>query len=87
MILSQVLPVNGTIGSDDVGYLTVTKVNGKDIRSLEDLAGALQQPVDGFVKVETVEDPKQIELDAAQAQMDEPRLRENFGIPTLQRLK
>src|SRR5437660_6342560 len=87
VILSQVLPVNGTIGYDDVGYLTVTKVNGKDIRSLEDLAGALQQPVDGFVKVETIEDPKQIELDAAQAQLDEPRLQENFGIPALQRLK
>ena len=87
VILSQVLPVNGTIGYDDVGYLTVTKVNGKEIRSLEDLAEALQQPADGFVKVETVEDPKQIELDASQAQTDEPRLRENFGIPALQRLK
>src|SRR5438874_8009227 len=87
VILSQVLPVNGTIGYDDVGYLTVTKVNGKEVHSLDDLAGALQQPVDGFVKVETVEDPKQIELDASQAQMDEPKLQENFGIPVLQRLK
>ena len=39
------------------------------------------------IKVETVEDPKQIELDASQAQLDEPRLQENFGIPVLQRLK
>src|SRR5881275_3136746 len=54
VILSQILPVNGTIGYDDVGYLTVIKVNGKEVHSLEDLAGALQQPVDGFVKVETV---------------------------------
>jgi hypothetical protein len=87
VILSQVLPVNGTIGYDDVGYLTVIKVNGKEVHSLDDLAGALQQPVDGFVKVETVEDPKQIELDANQARLDEPRLQENFAIPVLQRLK
>src|SRR5438105_9058613 len=87
VILSQVLPVNGTIGYDDVGYLTVTKVNGKEVRSLDDLAAAVQQPVDGLVKVETVEDPKQIEVDAGQAQLDEPRLQENFGIPVLQRLK
>ena len=87
VILSQTLPVNGTIGYDDVGYLTVTKVNGKEISSLDDLAEAAKQPINGFFKIETVEDPKQIELDVTQVQADEPRLRESYGIPTLQRLK
>src|SRR5947207_213357 len=87
VVLSQVLPVNGTIGYEDFGYLTVTKVNGKDIHSLDDLADAVKQPLDGFDRIETEEDPKVIPLDVAQAQNDEPTLRENYGIPALQRLK
>jgi hypothetical protein len=87
VILSQILPVNGTIGYEDFGYLTVTKVNGKDIHSLDDLAEAVKHPADGFDRIETEEDPKVIPLDAAQAQADEPTLRENYGIPALQRLK
>ncbi len=33
VILSQVLPANSTIGYDDLAYLTVKKVNGKEIKS------------------------------------------------------
>jgi PDZ domain len=62
-------------------------VNGKDIHSLDDLAEAVKQPLDGFDRIETEEDPKVIPLDVAQAQNDEPTLRENYGIPALQRLK
>src|SRR5437660_1081958 len=62
VILSQVLPANSTIGYDDLAYLTVKKVNGKEIKSLDDLAEAVKQPVAGFIKIETEEDPKQIEL-------------------------
>src|SRR5436309_8979553 len=65
VILSQVLPANSTIGYDDLSYLTVTKVNGKEIKSLGDLAEAVKKPIDGFIKIETEEDPKQTELDAA----------------------
>ena len=67
VILSQVLPANSTIGYDDFSYLTVKKVNGKEIKSLADLAEAVKQPFDGFIKIETEEDPKQIELDAARS--------------------
>jgi hypothetical protein len=47
----------------------------------------VKHPVNGFHRIETEEDPKVIPLDAAQAQADEPTLRENYGIPALQRLK
>src|SRR6266699_1673770 len=43
VILSQVLPANSTIGYDELAYLTVTKVNGKEIKSLDDLAEAAKQ--------------------------------------------
>ena len=88
VVLSQVLPANTTIGYDDVAYLTVTKVNGKEINSLRDVAEAVKQPLDGgFIKIETVEDPKQLELDAAQVAAEVPALQENYGIPSLQRLE
>src|SRR5438477_743346 len=86
VILSQVLPANSTIGYDELSYLTVTKVNGKEIKSLGDLAEAVKQPINGFIKIETEEDPKQIELDAAQVAAEAPNLQENYGISSLHRL-
>jgi hypothetical protein len=88
VILSQVLPANSTIGydSDDFAYLTVTKVNGKEIKSLRDLAEATQQPLEGgFIKIET-EEQKQIEVDAAQVAAEAADLQENYGISALNRL-
>jgi S1-C subfamily serine protease len=87
VILSQVLPANNTIGYEDFAYLTVTKVNGKEINSLGDLAEAVQHPINGFIKIETEEDPKQIELEAAQVAAEAPALQESYGIPSLQRLE
>ncbi|MGZ4985812.1 MAG: hypothetical protein ACXV8A_06945, partial [Chthoniobacterales bacterium] len=59
----------------------------KEIKSLRDLAEAVKQPIDGFIKVETEEDPKQIELDAAQVATEAASLQENYGLPALQRLE
>src|SRR5437588_8625225 len=87
VILSQVLPANNTIGYEDFAYLTVTKVNVKEINSLGDLAEAVQHPINGFIKIETEEDPKQIELEAAQVAAEAPALQESYGIPSLQRLE
>lgn len=86
VILSQVLPANSTIGYDELAYLTVTKVNGKEIKSLDDLAEAVKHPIEGFIKVETEEDPKQIELDAAQVAGEAQDLQDNYGISALHRL-
>ncbi len=87
VILSQVLPVNATIGYEDLAYLVVTKVNGREILSLEDLVEAVKQPIEGgFIEIETEEDPKQIELNAAQAAAEAPVLEESYGISALQRL-
>ncbi len=87
VILSQVLPANNTVGYDEFSYLTVTKVNGREIKSLNDLAEAVKQPIEGgFIKIETEEDPKQIELDPKDIAAESPILQENYGIPSLQRL-
>jgi S1-C subfamily serine protease len=86
VIVSQVLPTNATVGYEELMYLTVTKVNEKEIKSLADLAAAVKQPIDGFIKVETQEDPKQIELDAAEVEAEAPKLQQSYGISSLQRL-
>ena len=86
VVLSMVLPADSTIGYDDLAYPTVEKVNGKEINSLGDLAEAVKHPIDGFIKVETQEDPKQLELDAAQVAAEAPALQQNYGLPSLQRL-
>src|SRR5229473_377544 len=88
VILSQVLPANNTIGYDEFSYLTVTKVNGKEIKSVNDFSGRGKQPIEGgFIKIETEEDPKQIELDAKSIAEEAPALQENYGISSLQRLE
>ncbi|MDP9254079.1 MAG: serine protease [Verrucomicrobiota bacterium] len=87
VVLSQVLPTNSTIGYDEFAYLLVKKVNGKEIHSLGDLVEAVKHPIDGFVKIETEEDPKQLELDAAQVAAEAPALQQNYGLPSLQHLE
>jgi hypothetical protein len=87
VVVSQILPANTTVGYEELAYLTVNKVNGKEIKSLADLAEAIKQPIDGFIKIETQEDPKQIELDAAQVEAEASALQQNYGISSLQRLQ
>ena len=86
VILSQVLPANSTIGYDDFSYLVVNKVNGREVHSLGDLAEAVKKPVNGFHLIETVDDPKQLELDATQVAAEGDALQKTYGLPALQRL-
>jgi hypothetical protein len=62
-------------------------VNGKEIKSLRDVAEAAAQPVDGFIKIETHEDPKQLALDPKQIAEEAQSIQENYGLPALQRLE
>jgi len=87
VVLTQVLPANVTIGYDDLAYLVVQKANGKEVKSLRDLSEAANNPVDGFIKIETAEDPRQIELDAAQVAAEAPKLQQSYGLPSMQRLQ
>src|SRR5262245_47519603 len=87
VLLTQVLLASNLMVYDELAYPPVKKVNGKEIKPLDDLAEAVKQPVEGFIKIETEEDPKQIELDASQVNAEAPALQENYGISSLQRLQ
>jgi hypothetical protein len=86
VIISQILPANGTLGYDDFSYLVVKKVNGMEIHSLGDLAQAVKKPMDGFHVIETVDDPKQLELSVDEVAAEAEALQKNYGLPASQRL-
>lgn len=87
VFLSQVLPGPTTVGYERLEHLVVTKVNGVEVKNLNDLAKALTTPQDGFQKIEFDEDPKAIYLDAAEAEQANQQLQETYSIPALQNLK
>lgn len=86
VILSQVMPTRDTVGYEQLNYLVVTRLNGVEIKNLDDFAKAAQSPINGFHKLEFDEDPHMIYLDAAQAQQDAPALQKLYSLPALQRL-
>lgn len=87
VFLSQVLPTSNTIGYEDLEHLVVSKVNGQEIKSLDDLAKAVQSPKEGFHKVDFERDPAFIYLDATEVENEKGRIMENYGIPAMQNLE
>ncbi len=86
VFLSATLPSPDTIGYEGLNNLVITRVNGMEIKSLDDLAKAAESPVDGFHKIEFEEDPKFLFLDAEQIEANKENLARDYGIPALQRL-
>lgn len=86
VFLSQVLPSPETLGYESLENVIVSKVNGREIRSLADLAEAAKHPVDGFHEIEFEEDPGKIFLDAAGVEASRDRLQKEYSLPALERL-
>ena len=86
VFLSGTLPSPDTIGYEGLNNLVITRVNGIEIKSLDDVAKAAQSPENGFHKIEFEEDPKLLFLDANQIEANKENLARDYGIPALQRL-
>jgi S1-C subfamily serine protease len=86
VFLSQVIPTADTVGYEQLNYLIVNRVNGREIRNLDDLAQAIRAPQNGFQKIEFNEDPRAIYLDAGQAESTAKQLQALYALPALQRL-
>lgn len=87
VFLSQVLPSNNTLGYENLNHLVVDQVNGVPIKSLDDLAKAAESPIEGFHKVELVEDPGVLFLDAKAVAEEAEQLRQYYGLPALHNLQ
>jgi S1-C subfamily serine protease len=85
VFLSQILPNNDTIGYPQLNYMAVERVNGQPIYRLEDLAKAIEKPINGFHKIEFDLDPKVIYLDANQVQQDAAQLQKTYSLPAMSR--
>ncbi|MBV8278078.1 MAG: PDZ domain-containing protein [Verrucomicrobia bacterium] len=85
VFLSQILPNNDTIGYPQLNYMAVERVNGQPIYRLEDLAKAIEKPVNGFHKIEFDLDPKVIYLDAGQVQENAAQLQKTYSLPAMLR--
>ena len=86
VFISQILPSQDTIGYEGLDNLVVSKVNGREIRNLNDLAEAAKHPVNGFQKIELEADPGVLFLDAAAIEANREKLIKKYALPALQRL-
>jgi hypothetical protein len=85
VFLSQILPNNDTIGYPQLNYMAVERVNGQPIYRLEDLAKAMEKPINGFHKIEFDLDPKVMYLDAAKVQENAAALQKTYSLPAMRR--
>ena len=85
VFLSQILPNNDTIGYAQLNYMAIERVNGQPIYRLEDLAKAIEKPINGFHKIEFDLDPKVLYLDAEKVQTDAAQLQKTYSLPELHR--
>ena len=86
VFISQILPSQDTIGYEGLDNLVVSKVNGRKIRNLDDLAEAAKHPDNGFQKIELEADPGVLFLDAAAIEANQDKLIKKYTLPALQRL-
>lgn len=86
VFVSQVLATQDTVGYEQLSYAVLTRLNGREIKSLDDVAEAVKQPVDGFHKLEFDQDPREIYLDAKQVEENAPQLQKMYALPALSQL-
>lgn len=86
VFISQILPTPMTLGYENLENLVVTKLNGQEIRTLDDVVSAAKSPIDGFQKIELDEDPGLIILDAQAIEANRDALIRKYSLPALQRL-
>jgi hypothetical protein len=87
VLISSVLPVPGTLGYENLGYEIVEEINGKPIRSLQDVADAVDNPADKFHRIKLAEDPGLVILDVEGSKQAEDRIKAEYGIPAMRQLE
>lgn len=88
VFLSAILPAESNQGYERLNGLILTKVNGRFIADLKALDEALKNPADGVHKIEFLEFPMVIYVDAAQADLDNREtMPRRYRISELKRLE
>lgn len=86
VFISSVLPGPDTTGYEELANEVVEEVNGKPVRSLKELAAALDNPEGRFHRIKLAEDPGLIVLDVDSAKAADERIRKEYGIASPRQL-
>ena len=86
VFISAVLPGANTVGYEQLSYEVVDEVNGKKIRSLADLAAAIDSPTDKFHRIKLAEDPGFVVLDVEGSKAEEERIKAQYGLKSLRQI-
>jgi hypothetical protein len=86
VFVSGVLPGPNTLGYENLSYEIVEEVNGKAIKSLADLAEAVDNPADEFHRIKLAEDPGLVILDVEGSKAEEERIKRDYRLPSLRQL-
>lgn len=86
VFISAVLPGANTVGYENLRYEIVEEANGKPVRSLQDLAEAVDNPTDRFHRFKLAEDPGLVVLDVEASKAEEERLLRDYRLPGLRQL-
>jgi hypothetical protein len=86
VFVSAVLPGPDTLGYEGLGFEVVEEVNGKPIRSLQDLADAVDHPTDKFHRIKLGDDPGMIVLDVEASKAEEERIKRDYRLPAMRQL-
>jgi len=86
VFVSGILPGPNTVGYENLSYEVVEEVNGRPVKSLADLAAAVDRPTDQFHRIKLAEDPGLIVLDVEGSKAEEERIKRDYRLPALRQL-
>lgn len=87
VFISNVLSSPNNIGYENLGFEVVEEINGKPIRSLADVAAAVDNPTGEYHRIKLAEDPGMLVLDVNGSKADEERIKKQYGLTSLRRLE
>ncbi len=87
VFISSVLSSPNNIGYEGLGFEVVEEINGKPIRSLADVAAAVDNPEGPYHRIRLAEDPGLLVLDVEGSRADEARIKQQYGLESLRRLE
>ncbi len=89
VLLTYVLPDPYNIGYHDVNNVAVASVNGRPVDSIDDVAAAFDEPLDGYHVIEMMPNGTrhEIVLDAGTFEEASERILGSYGIPAGERLE
>jgi S1-C subfamily serine protease len=86
VFISSVLPGPNTLGYENLSFEVVEEVNGRPVKSLADLAAAVDSPTDAFHRIKLAEDPGLVILDVEGSKAEEERIKRDYRLPSMRRL-